>query len=173
MRFRVTLLALVLALGLGGTVWLQERRDRQAATERAALARLLPVQPAEVVRLGFAHGDSRIALERRESGWVLVAPVSANCEAEVVASFLDTLAAARVEDNVGKGDLVRYGLDHPAVLARIETRGGPPTSCAAGGSIPCRPSSTCKSMRATRCSSPPRRCSPGRSPAPSAGATSA
>ncbi len=124
MRFRATLAALVLALGLGGYVFWQQRRDRQAVQERAALARLLPVQPAEVVRLGFAYGDSRIGLERREAGWVLVEPVSANCEPEAVASFLDTLAAARQEDNLGQGELIRYGLDHPAALVRIETQTG-------------------------------------------------
>ena len=124
MKFRGTLVALAVVLGLGLVVWFSGQRDRKGAAERAALAKLLPVQAADVVRLGFAHGDTRIELERRDAGWVLVTPVSANCEDAVVASFLDTLAAARMEQRLGSGERARYGLDHPAATVRLETRGG-------------------------------------------------
>jgi len=124
MKFRGTLLALGLVLGLAAFVWFSGARDRRAAAERAALAKLLPVQAAEIVRLGIAHGDTQVLMERRDTGWVLVQPVSASCEAAAVASFLDTLAAARVEQRLGRGDRVRYGLDHPAATLRLETQGG-------------------------------------------------
>ena len=124
MKFRGTLLALVVVLGLGALVYFSGQRDRRVAAERAALAKLLPVQAADVVRLGFVHGDTRIEMEKRSAGWVLVQPVSANCDAEVVTGFLDTLAAARIEQDLGSGDRVRYGLDHPAATVRLETQSG-------------------------------------------------
>lgn len=124
MKFRGTLIALVLAVGLGSFVLISERRERRSIQERESLAKLVPLQSGDVVRLGFFYGDKRLALERKDRSWVVQEPVSAQCDLEMVATFLDTLALARIEDSVGRGNLARYGLDHPAAIAHIETADG-------------------------------------------------
>jgi len=45
------------------------------------------------------------------------------CDPRVIGAFLDTLAAARREDEVGRGDLVRYGLDAPAAVLEVDAGG--------------------------------------------------
>ncbi len=124
MKFRGTWIALALALGLGTFVLWSRQRERSASDARSETARLLPIQAADVVRLGFAYGDTQVQLERGEAAWVITQPVSAGCEEGVVAAFLDTLAAARIEQDLGSGDLVRYSLDHPAAHVEIVTRAG-------------------------------------------------
>ncbi len=124
MKFRGTWIALALAVGLGTYVLWSRQRERSAAEARSETARLLPIAAAEVVQLGFSYGDTQIRLERGEAVWVMTHPVSAQCEAAVVVAFLDTLAAARIEQDLGGGDLVRYSLDHPAAHLQIVTRAG-------------------------------------------------
>ena len=124
MKFRGTLIALVLAVGLGVYVLSTERHEKRAAAERAALARLLPVTPADVVRISCVSGDDRTLLERRGAKWVISNPISADCDLPVVSAFLDTLAEARIEEEVGSGDHTRYGLDHPAAVVEVTETSG-------------------------------------------------
>jgi len=122
MKFRGTWIALVLAVGLGSFVLWSRQRERSAAEARSEIARLVPIAAADVAQLGFSYGDTQIRLELVETEWVITHPMSAACEAAAVAAFLDTLVAARIEQNLGGGDLVRYGLDHPAAHVEIVTR---------------------------------------------------
>jgi hypothetical protein len=124
MKFKGTLVALALAAALAGYVLLSERREQQRQAERAARERLLPVAPAEVVGLSFAHSGEQVVLEKRGQTWVLVRPVSAPCDPRLIAAFLDTLAAARIEQQVSRGDLARYGLDSPAAVAEFASQDG-------------------------------------------------
>jgi hypothetical protein len=124
MRFRGTLVVALLALGLGVYVYLHEvRGGRERAERRAAAAKLLGIDPAQVTALRITHPSTRLELERRASAWRLVQPLAAPCDPQQVASFLDTLAAARREDEVGRGKLEKYGLDQPAARVEIEVGG--------------------------------------------------
>jgi hypothetical protein len=123
MKFRGTLIALALVVGLGTYVFVSERRERRALQDRASLEKLVPLEAGDVESLAFAYGDKRQTLVRRGQGWVLVEPVSAPGDAEMIAAFLDTLVTARIEDRVGRGNVARYGLDHPAATAVIQSRG--------------------------------------------------
>jgi hypothetical protein len=50
-------------------------------------------------------------------------PTPAPCDPGVIEAFLDTLAAARREDEVGRGNLAKYGLEMPTAAVEIDAAG--------------------------------------------------
>lgn len=124
MKFKNTWVVLLLAVVLGGWVyWHEVRGAKQRSEGRAAAAKLLPVTADAVTGIRVRHSGTMFQLEKRHSVWVLMQPVPAPCDPVAVAAFLDTLAAARVEDKVGGGELARYGLDAPAALVEVDAAG--------------------------------------------------
>ena len=124
MKVKNTWVVLLLAVVLGGWVyWHEVRGAKQRSQGRAAAAKLLPVTADAVTAIRLQHSGELFQLEKRNNLWVLVRPVPAPADPVAVASFLDTLAAARVEDEVGGGDLPRYGLDAPAALLEADAGG--------------------------------------------------
>lgn len=124
MRFRATLVVALLAIGLGLYVYLHEvRGGRERAERRAAAEKLLGIDPAQVTALRITHSGTLFELQRRQGKWRLLQPVPAPCDPQQVAAFLDTLGAARREDEVGRGDLEKYGLDRPAARVEIDLGG--------------------------------------------------
>ena len=122
MKFRGTLITLVVAAALGGYLLYSERQSSERAVRRDKLSRLVKADDFESLR--FAFSGKLIALQRRGSNWVLTHPVSAPADPMRLQAFVDTLRAARIEERVGAGDLARYGLDHPAAEVNIEARDG-------------------------------------------------
>jgi len=124
MRFKTTWIVLALAIALGGFVWLQGRRDASDAVKRAAEARLLTgLERDAVVAIRIRTGSNRFDLQKRNDEWFMQAPVPAPCDPRAIASFLDTLVAARLEDDIGKQSRSRYGLDAPAANVEIDAAG--------------------------------------------------
>ena len=82
-KFRGTLIALALALILGGYVLYSTRQEKRTAAQREALARLVPISPSEVVRITCVSGQDQILLERRGPNWVISHPISADCDIPV------------------------------------------------------------------------------------------
>ena len=124
MRFRTTWLVLALAVALGGFVWLQGRRDKSDALNRAAAARLVTgLQRDAITAVRIATGTTRIDLQQRGNGWYMIAPVPAPCDPRAITAFLDTLVAARREDDIGKEDLAKYGLDAPSATVEVDAAG--------------------------------------------------
>jgi len=124
MKFKNTWIVLVLTVALGGWVYWQEvRGNKHRTASRAQAAQLLPVTPAAVTAIRVTHSGTLFQLVKRNNVWVLVRPLPAPCDPAMVAAFLDTLAAARMEDKVGGRDLPRYGLDAPAAVLEVDAGG--------------------------------------------------
>jgi hypothetical protein len=124
MKFRGTLVVLVLALVLGGFVYFHEvRGGRQKAARRAKAESLLAIDAAHVAAIRVQHSGMNFDLEKKDGVWYLLRPVPAPADPRVMSAFLDTLAAARREDEVGRGDYVQYGLDAPAARVEIDVDG--------------------------------------------------
>lgn len=120
MKFRTTLVAFGLALVLGGWVyWHEVRGGRERAQERAAAASLLGIDAAEVSALRITHSGNIFELRKHGERWRLERPESAPCDPRVIGAFLDSLAGARREDQVGRGDLEKYGLRTPTAVVEI------------------------------------------------------
>lgn len=124
MKFKNTWILLLLAAVLGGWVyWHEVRGAKHRTASRAEAAKLLPVTPETVTAIRARHSGTLFQIEKRGGVWVLVQPVPAPCDPALMAAFLDTLAAARVEDEVGGRDLVPYGLDAPAAVLEVDAGG--------------------------------------------------
>ncbi len=125
MKFRGTLITLVIAAGLAAYLFYSERQSAQRATERDKLARLVKATDFDSMR--FAFSGRLIQLQRRGDIWVVTHPISAPTDPRRIHTFLDTLRAARIEERVGEENLARYGLDHPAAEVNLEASDGSST----------------------------------------------
>ncbi len=124
MKFKTTWIVLGLALCLGGWVYLHEViGGHNRAEKRKAADKLLKLGTAEVTAVRITHSQTVFDLQKRSGQWFLIRPVVAPCDPATMQAFLDTLAAARIEDEVGRGDYPRYGLDAPAATLEIDAGG--------------------------------------------------
>jgi hypothetical protein len=126
-RGRVPLVLALLAAGLGGWIWLVERRSEstdEAARDARRVTRGLARD--QVTRIELDRGGESIVLERAAAGadeWRLRKPVDFPADRAAVdelLSGLEFLERTRVLEGARPAD---YGLDHPRVVVR--TRGGP------------------------------------------------
>lgn len=119
MKFRGTVFVLVIAAALGGYVyWHEIRGGNQRQQRRIAAQKLLGIDRSQIEAIRITHSETLFELAKRGDAWFLLQPVPTACDPVMISSFLDTLVEARREDDVGRGDLARYGLDAPA--ARVE-----------------------------------------------------
>lgn len=125
MKFRGTLLMLVVAVGFASYLFYSERQSQKRELERDTLRRLAATDDIE--SMTFAYSGKVIVLNRRPNGWVVSHPVSAPCDPRRIGAFVDTLRAARVEERVGSGDLERYGLATPAAEMTLQRADGSKT----------------------------------------------
>jgi hypothetical protein len=124
MKFRTTLVVLIVAVVLGGYVYFHEvQGGKVSAKRREQASKLLGVEAAQIAALRIDHSGTHFDLQKKAGSWYLLQPLQVPCDPRVIAAFLDTLAAARREDAVGRGDLVRYGLDAPASVVEIDAGG--------------------------------------------------
>lgn len=125
MNFRLTIVVLLIALGLGAYVYFVEIRGRESREEkRAAAARLLPVEIDNAVEVRLTQGQEQVVLARHADTWSVVAPIDAPCDPEMIRALADTLRQARREQSVGAGDRERYGLDRPIATMTVRTASG-------------------------------------------------
>jgi hypothetical protein len=124
LKFRNTWIVLLLAALLGGWVyWHEVRGERQRADRRADAAKLLGIDPAQVTAVRITHTGTLHELQKRGGAWYLMRPIPAPCDPATMTAFLDTLGAALREDEVGRGNLPRYGLDAPAAVVEVDAGG--------------------------------------------------
>ena len=124
MKFRATWIVLAIVIALGAYVYWNEKRTDRQNVEREAAARLLALDPAQVTAIRITHSGTVHELQKKGDAWFLTRPLPAPADPRTVSAFLDTLATARREDEVGRGNLPRYGLDAPAAVVEIVTGDG-------------------------------------------------
>ncbi len=76
--------------------------------------KIVHINPLEVQRIKISRSNSEtIVLEKREDAWWLVQPVQSLAKSEVVLTFLNRLASARIREFIDESlrDLPRYSLD--------------------------------------------------------------
>jgi hypothetical protein len=125
MRFRGTIVTLIIAALLGGYVyWHEVVGGEKRSRARAAASRLLDLEGAPIEAIQVTHSGTQFVLQKKSDVWLITHPVQSECDRRVITAFLDTLVAARREDEVGRGDAQRYGLDAPAAIVEVRTAGG-------------------------------------------------
>ncbi len=132
MRFRNTLLVVVIFIALGGyTYFFEMKRENGAGdvTPEPTATFVWELDPTDVVQLDVIGPDGRTRLVRGEgTSWSLVDPETGTEEpaddvrVNRVVNLLARLQARRVF--TGTIELSEYGLDDPAWRAEVRLRGG-------------------------------------------------
>ena len=125
MNFRTTLGVLLLVVVLAGSIWWFELRETTVSNGREDF--LLPFAADSIESVQLEHTGVRFLLSRRGNNWVMISPIEAPCDAPLVDRLLTVLSEAQVEQNVGKGEDARYGLDAPTSQMMITSMSGSST----------------------------------------------
>ncbi|MCS7221821.1 MAG: DUF4340 domain-containing protein [Anaerolineae bacterium] len=132
MRFRNTLLTLLIFALLGGYVYFFEIRNKSGSEEstQSANVPVWELQASEVVQLDVSgpEGRTRLARTNQDAPWELVDPETGARQAaddvrvDRIVSSLASLQATRVFTNTP--NLAEYGLDAPAWRAELRQSSG-------------------------------------------------
>ena len=96
---------------------------------------ILDLKREKIVRVGVSAAEN-YELARTGENWGIVRPVSARADKDKVKDFLDKFTSLDVEEFVddAPASLVRYGLDKPALILRIQM--APPEPASKSASMP-------------------------------------
>ncbi|MDD5557933.1 MAG: DUF4340 domain-containing protein, partial [bacterium] len=129
MKFRTTLILLVVAAGIACFILFYER-GRMPTDERLEKGKLVfSVRADDIDRLRISRGPEEIVCERGADGeWRIERPIAARADKaqlRSIAGRLESLAAERViaAGEVDEGALEEFGLKEPALAARFRAAG--------------------------------------------------
>ena len=137
MNTRSTWILLLIALALGGYVYVSERRPTSVASSGVPWAAF---DPASIRSVELLRSNVVIRVERSTNGWNMTLPVRYVAQRSAVDSFLSGLAGLKprpvmaVEGSVQ--DLKGFGLDDAAITVKLESLSGAPTIYQLGGATP-------------------------------------
>jgi len=112
MRFRNTLLLLLVLLGLGGYVYWVELPQAEKEEKKE---KLVEVEADQVTEIVLTAPDREIALVKSDGAWRLIRPIAGDADESTVKAILSTLGAAEVKKALDEEatDLAPFGLDKP------------------------------------------------------------
>ncbi len=122
MRFRNTLILLIVLLGLGGYVYFVEY---PAAVKEEKKETVLQFDPDAVTAVSLTYPDRKIVVEKANGAWSLSEPVKAKADGISVQSLLKTLSQCELKRTIEEKpkDLAPYGLDKPMTTVKITVPG--------------------------------------------------
>ena len=118
-------LALVLA---AGAFYLLDRRaeEKKATTESAKI--LLPFSRESVIKFEIISENDTRRVEKEEGKWMVIAPLRAKGDEEVIGKLFDTLFDSKKDavlfEKPDESKLLELGLSPPAVVVRLITADG-------------------------------------------------
>jgi hypothetical protein len=117
MRFRTTLVLILVLLGLGAYVyWVELPQSREEARKKTLFA----FSPDDVTAVSLVYADRQVVVKKSGEDWRLTTPLDATADATTVRNIINAIAEAEVKktfDNVS--DLAPYGLDQPFVKVTV------------------------------------------------------
>ena len=134
MNPRVTWLLLLVALGLGGYLYVVERRPGIAVTGAdGTQVRFLPVAAEQVTAVELFRSNGIVRVERTDKDWMLRLPVAYAAQGQAVDALLNALAQLRPRSWIpgaqlgaaGSDTWRAFGLDDSAITLKLETKSGP------------------------------------------------
>jgi len=128
MRWKSTLVLLVLTVGLGAYVSLVELRRPTADQQRARARHLVRVSPETVTRLEVTFPQAALVLERH-GAWRLVSPVQARADGSLIDRILnqlDPFSAERLLEPAPDRPLALtdFGLEPPKAALGVTSDSG-------------------------------------------------
>jgi len=118
MRFRNTLILLLVLVGLAAYVYFVEY---PAAEREGKKKTLFEFSTDDVTALTLSYSDREIALKKVDGQWRLERPLQADADETAVKNLLRTIAECEVKKTVEEesSDLSKFGLDNPATRVRV------------------------------------------------------
>jgi Domain of unknown function (DUF4340) len=132
MNPRVTWLLVLVALGLGGYLFVSERRGAVTVSGNdGAQVSFLPILPEQVTAVELLRSNGVVRVERAGGAWNLRLPVAYAAQGQAVDALLNALAQLRPQSWIspaqtgGDESLKAFGLDASAATLKLETAGAP------------------------------------------------
>lgn len=138
MNYRITLGLVVACLALAGLVLLLERSGSQASGPSSQQElEVLKFDDSQVRRLVVSKGDQTIQVDRESDGSWTMQPSGERADRVRISSVLARLANLRALRRVGSdGDPSTFGLNPPAIRAKVELENGDVFTLALGQQVP-------------------------------------
>jgi hypothetical protein len=117
MRFRTTILLLLVLLGLGAYIyWVELPTAEQEAKKKT----LLQMKEDDVTELSLVYPDREIEVKKVGTGWRMTKPVEAAADSAAVKNVISAIAQAQTTKELkDAAALAEYGLDKPMVTAKV------------------------------------------------------
>jgi len=122
MKFRTTLMLLIVLAALGGYVLWSGRQKSDANTTTGAAIAVLQLDPAAIRAIDVRGEGKQVRVERDASGWQVQAPKPGPADTFRVTEVISGLAklnATQMITPTGQ-DLKPYGLDKPAYEVQLD-----------------------------------------------------
>jgi len=134
MRFRTTLILLLVLAGLGAYLyWVERPREQKEAEAK----KLFSLKPEDVVEVHLRFQDREILLRKSGETWRLVQPIDAPADEITVKNLLNTIAECEVKRELeDAADLKQFGLDPPFVTLEVKLKDRTLPAVAVGKNTP-------------------------------------
>ncbi len=134
MRFRTTLVLLLILAGLGAYLyWMEFPRQQKEAEAK----KLFAIKPDEIVEVRLRFQDRNILLRKTGEVWRLVEPLEAPADEITVKNLLNTIAECEVKREIEEAtDLKQFGLDPPFVTLELKLKDRELPAVAVGKNTP-------------------------------------
>jgi Domain of unknown function (DUF4340) len=121
MRFRTTLILLIIAVGLGAYIYFVELPK---ATQEAKKKNLLDFTADNVTEVTLTYPDRTIVLDKKDDKWRLTKPLDAAADDTSVHNLINAIAGCEVKRELDKPekDLSIYGLDKPNPTIKVRLK---------------------------------------------------
>jgi hypothetical protein len=134
MRFRTTLILLLVLAGLGAYLyWVERPREQKEAEAK----KLFSLKPDDIVEVHLRFQDREILLRKSGETWRLVQPIDAPADEITVKNLLNTIAECEVKRELeDAADLKQFGLDPPFVTLEVKLKDRTLPAVAVGKNTP-------------------------------------
>ena len=119
MRFRTTILLLLVLAGLGAYVYFVEYPK---AEQEAKKKTLFEFKADDATQVTLDYGDHKIVLKKSGSDWRITEPLDVAADATTVKNLVNAIAECEVKRDLkdASTDLSLYGLDKPFVTVTVK-----------------------------------------------------
>ncbi len=135
MRFRTTLLLLLVLAGLGGYVYWVEYPKAQ---EKDKKQKLYEFKTDEATEVDLVFADRELVLKKSGDDWRLTKPLDAPADAVTVKNLVGAIADCEIKKELTEtsSDLATYGLDKPFVTLTVKLKDKALAAVAVGKTTP-------------------------------------
>ena len=135
MRFRTTLLLLLVLAGLGGYVYWVEYPKAQ---EKDKKQKLYELKTDDAVELSLVFADRELVLKKSGDSWRLTKPLDAPADSTTVKNLIGAIADCEIKKELteASSDLATYGLDKPFVTVTVKLKDKDLPAVAVGKTTP-------------------------------------